>query len=476
MNEMEDYDGLKHKYMLLQAELDLANQALYDCKRNMKSIQSIEVEYQEEIKLLQCQADTEKRILETKIHTLEETISNLKTIHDERVGNLEKELITKDEEIKNLKRDMEDIIKIAGARDSAGEEKLMCENSELRQEVLNLSEHVDQLENSLESCEKQNLVLQETSKRLEEELESYKETLECKRKELEEANDLIQSLRDDYFCVQSELDTIKSKPLDDQSQGNSLFAEVNDRRLQLQQNMNIMKTKYLEMKHERVALLQQVTTLRNENISLIARCEAEIDGKKRDEDMIIDTYKSQFQTLNELIESYKKQLNEKSSAESASIPAMKFFDNMLAIKNAEIEGFRQKLATKTVNCTSLSYDLAEANREVRKYNLEIMRLKNEISELNGKMQEMEIANAREKSLTEEVKAPVEEVKVLKSIVKSSKTEDTNVVDLEETDKENDSILEKKVQFCQSTVESHVTDRRKLRKGGKVLVIKPVQYF
>jgi hypothetical protein len=52
-----------------------------------------------------------------------------------------------------------------------------------------------------------------------------------------------------------------------------------------------MKTKYLEMKHERVALLQQVTTLRNENISLIARCEAEIDGKKRDEDMIIDTYK-----------------------------------------------------------------------------------------------------------------------------------------------------------------------------------------
>jgi hypothetical protein len=66
----------------------------------------------------------------------------------------------------------------------------------------------------------------------------------------------------------------------------------------------------------------------------------------------------------------------------------------------------------------------------------------------ARCRKMEIANAREKSLTEEVKAPVEEVKVLKSIVKCSKTEDTNVVDLEETDKENDSILEKKVQFCQ----------------------------
>lgn len=61
------------------------------------------------------------------------------------------------------------------------------------------------------------------------ELENIKESLSCKRDELMEANDLIQKLNDELFCLKSELESYKNKPLNTESKGNSLFAEVDDR-------------------------------------------------------------------------------------------------------------------------------------------------------------------------------------------------------------------------------------------------------
>lgn len=44
-----------------------------------------------------------------------------------------------------------------------------------------------------------------------------------------ESNDLVQQLNQEIFNLKTEMDTLKSKPLNEKSQGNSLFAEVDDR-------------------------------------------------------------------------------------------------------------------------------------------------------------------------------------------------------------------------------------------------------
>lgn len=44
-----------------------------------------------------------------------------------------------------------------------------------------------------------------------------------------EANDLVQKLNDELFCLKRELESYKNKPLNVESKGNSLFAEVDDR-------------------------------------------------------------------------------------------------------------------------------------------------------------------------------------------------------------------------------------------------------
>lgn len=60
--------------------------------------------------------------------------------------------------------------------------------------------------------------------------------------------------------------------------------------MQLQQNMKIMKTQYLEMKRERANYLQQITALRNEKAALIAERKAELEEKELDRNLISDTY------------------------------------------------------------------------------------------------------------------------------------------------------------------------------------------
>nr|XP_966464.1 PREDICTED: protein Spindly [Tribolium castaneum] len=250
---------------------------------------------------------------------------------------------------------------------------------------------------------------------------------------------------------------VTSKPLDDKSQGNSLFAEVDDRRVQLQQNMNTMKSQYLEMKRERASYLKQIRALRNENVELMAKMEAEIKGRQEDEEMISETYKNQINALNELIASYQKErescnLNLKDVPPSAS-GMMKYFDNMLAMKNKEMEDLRQLLSSASLNTITQRHNLIEAQREIRKNNLEILQLKNEIGQLNMKIEEMQMVSPTEK--TPEIKQ-IEEIK-----------------NVNKTNKENEG--DKNVQFSEDTLDPKVTDRKKLRKNAKTFVLQSIHY-
>lgn len=64
---------------------------------------------------------------------------------------------------------------------------------------------------------------------MQEDLQKLNENYECKKEELDEAKVLIETLQEDLMLTKSELEASKTKPLQDGSQGNSLFAEVDDR-------------------------------------------------------------------------------------------------------------------------------------------------------------------------------------------------------------------------------------------------------
>lgn len=229
MGDSQDYDQLLKNNLKLQNDLEVAYQTLHDYKRQIQAAQKIEAEYQEEIKILQTEGTHEQQKLKEKVHQLEETITSLKVTYNEQVNYLESEVMSKEQEIDSLKKEIDEIIKITQAQKPETEDKLFDQVADLENQNYELNEKIFELEKSLELSEQQNVALQNSVKTLEDELNNYKETLNCKRQELEEANILLQNLKDDYLCVKLELDKLSSKPLDDQSQGNSLFAEVDDR-------------------------------------------------------------------------------------------------------------------------------------------------------------------------------------------------------------------------------------------------------
>ncbi|XP_063917999.1 protein Spindly [Zophobas morio] len=446
--------NLLEKYKQLQVELESANQALYDCRRQAKTTQSLEVEYQEEIKLVQSQAVEQEQILKARIQQLEDENQNTRTINNERVSDLEKELLDKEQEIADLKKNLEDFVKISQVQ--TVHDKTLDEITKLHDENAEFQERLLELEKVLKDRQQQNLVQVERIKQLEAELADHAEILKCKRDELEEAKTLNQNLRDELTCAQSELDSVKSCPLDQGSKGNSLFAEVDDRRVQLQQNINTMKSKYIDMKRDRASLLKQISSLRHENSTLIAQLNGELNDRKYDEERIVDSYKFQIETLNELIDSYKKELSGQPNSDEISAQGLKFFENMLATKNAEIETWRQKFSARSINYTSLSYELAEANRKIRQLTLENLHVKHEVEELKLKIKEIEVSSPVEQAPPEHTVCEKCSKPTIKSIVKN--TEQSNI----EENKENDGT--KRVQFSENTIDSHVTDRNKFRRG------------
>lgn len=53
--------------------------------------------------------------------------------------------------------------------------------------------------------------------------------MRCKKEELIEANEMVDKLNDELISMRNELEAEKNQLLDKGSQGNSLFAEVDDR-------------------------------------------------------------------------------------------------------------------------------------------------------------------------------------------------------------------------------------------------------
>lgn len=101
--------------------------------------------------------------------------------------------------------------------------------------------------------------------------EQLKESYENKREELNATKTLLESLQEEFIMTKNELEILKNKPLDKCSKGNSLFAEVDDRRVELVDEIKLIKRKYKLLKSENQNFVSKITELRNENTKLLQR-------------------------------------------------------------------------------------------------------------------------------------------------------------------------------------------------------------
>ncbi|XP_018579475.1 protein Spindly [Anoplophora glabripennis] len=368
----EDYEGLKKEYLVVKMRLDCVNQDLHESNRQLKIYEALQLDYQGEIEILQAEENSRKLKEEEKIAQLEENVNNVRSKYNKQIEALEIKSTLKEEEIKKLKAEIEFLKKNTGTQTPADDEnKLLEELITLKHEIEVLLEKNEELELSVDILQKKCFSLEEAFTETKKESSNLKESLSCKREELMEANYLIQKLNDELFCLKSELESYKNKPLNTESKGNSLFAEVDDRRVYLQKTINTMKSEYIAMKQERAKHLNTISHLKKENKTLCEQWKMDMEEKEDDQHMVIKSYKDQIQILENLLEKYKEDLAAKPVLISTgTFDEIEFYQIMLNNKLKELEELRDQFRSRGLTHTLLSTALKEANKEIRKWRLE----------------------------------------------------------------------------------------------------------
>ncbi|XP_030749432.1 protein Spindly-like [Sitophilus oryzae] len=369
----EDYEGLLLQYKSLRQELDVVKQQLHDSTRQAKLSETLLRDYQSEIELLQNGDRNEKEKLETKIVNLEEAINNLRLAHSEKLTNIEAKLIKKEQENEDLKIEI-DLLKKSNCTENDGELSMEFEevlslksaNELLKKSYEELLEHYASLQNQHTEVE----ILLEQHK---EEISQLKESLEVKRNEVAENTVLIEKLNDDLFCVRKELETYRSKPLDEGSKGNSLFAEVDDRRVYLQKTVNNMKTDYVRIKQEKMQFVKQISHLRKVNADLQSMWRKDLEQIDEDKQMVVDSLNNNLKILQDMIDEQKAELEQKAGRLNDNLsPEYQFYQDVIKSKTKEVYDLQEKLSKKSLGEYLLTTSLNKANKKIRQLKLKVM--------------------------------------------------------------------------------------------------------
>ncbi|XP_050512200.1 protein Spindly-like [Diabrotica virgifera virgifera] len=478
--DSDTFEQIKNENVVLKQDLEILNQELHECKKNVRLLQAVQVECQNEIDILQSEEIKQKQKYQEIIKQLEQSIHNMRASHNDEKLAFENVIMKMEEKNERMQAELE-VFKETGINTT----NFVGDTSLLIKEILYDPPEIyenQELKKTLSHLQETNEMLQKKTEAYETELEDLKECYACTKSDLQEANITIQFLNDEVCGLKSEIDSIKNQPLNQDSKGNSLFAEVDDRRVYLQDKIDKMKSSYIAKTQENAQLKNAAHQLRLENMRLLEKWKSDVEEKDEDQYGVIVTLKSRIDTLEKLIEKYKKELSEKPLIISSnSFEELEYYSLTLNEKNKEIQALKEEMNSKSLQRFMLSSELRESNEEKRKWRLEAMSkqheldiLKRELSketESSTKQVQQEklsfITSARKdvsRSSTETKKDSACEKKLEDSVERLTLTEQSPDVqraylDLSDDQKESDDFETSALSKEYHCVDHSVTNRR-----------------
>lgn len=207
-------------------ELEAKTQEVYDYNRQLNRADVMEKEYTQEIETLQGECNRERERLKEKIQNTEIQIQNTKQLGAQQMECLEKEIVMKENNIKELCVHLK-----------ASHDEKVCKEYEITTEEnamlqLNLEELQSSIDELLAQCKE---LQQKKSKMLEyftllrNSKDRLLESLSLKANELAEAKDLILTLQDELLAMQCQVEVADGNCIEQNDKIDSLFAEVDDR-------------------------------------------------------------------------------------------------------------------------------------------------------------------------------------------------------------------------------------------------------
>ncbi|KAJ9596471.1 hypothetical protein L9F63_012510 [Diploptera punctata] len=277
--------------------------------------------------------------------------------------------------IKNLEEEMKHLL---NSNNNNKVYELECENQELKERLQETCDEISQLHEQVRMICTKNQELQREIAELQE--------INCMQKQELSANtNIIETLREEQVFLKSELDSLKNRPQDDKKRGNSIFAEVEDKRQSMKKTLENAVLKYRKMKKHYAEKCSEVSKLKADFVYMSEKCE-EIETDMKKEDLnLIESYKSHIKIL-------EKQIEELKNSKPIVFPnddkaAFKSMQTYVEFCRKEKDKVKCELEDQYMKALFSNETLHTAQRELHKMEVRLMQSKAKITQLEAKIQE-----------------------------------------------------------------------------------------
>ncbi|XKL66077.1 hypothetical protein PGB90_009497 [Kerria lacca] len=378
--------------------IESQKQELYSANRKVETLSKMKIDMEIEIEALTGLHQI-KGNLEAKVKSLEAELSStrlkcatLETELQDTKTNHEVAIIKLTTEIFNIKNE-QDQNQVSQKQN----EDYLSELKSLREENKELNLNKMELQNDNKNLTDKTIMLEMSVSEKNQELEEMRNTLDYKSNDLKSAMKLIEELQEEKAMLSVELNSLKCHPVTaNGKRGNSLFAEVDDKRISVANKYEVLQNKYKELKKNLVKKTAELKALEIGAIPDEKEKNNEIRKQwKEDED-------APYKSMASLLESHKVRIQELEHTISIleKRPENPQIISISEITNTQVEcikalvdnerqtnrNLRQEMEQRSLRELSQSEELFRLNQKIRTLNAQTMKDAAVISELKMKIE------------------------------------------------------------------------------------------
>ncbi|XP_029042642.1 protein Spindly-like [Osmia bicornis bicornis] len=328
----ENAEGIsKRSWTLLKTENEKHRQEVYSLRRKLELNETMLREVQEANETLERTLD--KRISEKDkiIFAMEEKYRNIIKEYENTISN-------QATEIEELKQKVDQHLEtecVTTAADELLNLSFETANTSLNNQIegllLMLEEEKERYKNAEDTIEE----LKSRCNELEHHSKEIKEQLNEKAR-------LLEDMRAELSLRHAEKAALESDPMPNTCKGNSLFAEVEDRRRNVIDKMNTMREKYSEMKRLYKLQATEIKMLRAERIAALRKWENDAGDMSAMNDELIKKLKNRISDLENKLKLEIKNNNTKKE-NYPDVASFEYCQTLMYAKNKEMDQLRIKI-------------------------------------------------------------------------------------------------------------------------------------
>ncbi|KAF7404674.1 hypothetical protein HZH66_003580 [Vespula vulgaris] len=380
----ETFDG-SIDYRKLHLQNENYRQELHELHLKLVHNEAMQRELQEVNESLEQLLIKEKEKAEKKLHEIQEKNRETTEAYENQLSDLGVILENKEKRNKELYDSLHQL-KVKASQNN------LYKIDDIEEKLTPLKEQVQELLINLEDEKRKKENAEETIKDLKNQLFELQEILEVTKNNLKERNEVLESTREELVICRSEIETLKIVPANESCKGNSLFAEVEDRRQLAVNKVTILKKKYDELKQAYDIKAEEVRTLKTEKASILRKWNECVNIFSEDNELI-NKYKNRIRDLE------KKLLEvQQTNTETKTIDnSFSYLESLLAEKKKEIQELHQRIERDSVDMLLQTEIKHKITKQLQYWQYKTMYMEAQLSAIKSQL-ELENANSSDYKL------------------------------------------------------------------------------